>query len=250
MFLLILIAFVSGLLTVFSPCVLPILPIILASGIDGKTIRIKGIISGLVVSFTVASLLLATVVKVLGIPADTIRDFAVLLLVIMGINLVFPDIWQKIQGKIEEYWRVSPSQNKEDSFMGGFITGVSLGIVWTPCAGPVLATVATLAAVSFFSLSTFFIALAYALGLGVPLYFISIGGETIANRLGFVKKNNQNIRQIFGIIILMTALLIFSGIDRRIQAWTLDNLPSYWTQVGSAFETKLNVNQLLKTLKK
>src|SRR3989344_2050460 len=98
------IAFVSGILKVFSPCVLPILPIILASGIDGNTRRIKGMITGLVVSFTIASLLLATLVRVLGIPADTVRLFAVGLLVIFGLSLVFPSVCEKAQAWIEKYW--------------------------------------------------------------------------------------------------------------------------------------------------
>jgi len=243
------IAFVSGILTVFSPCVLPILPVILASGIDGNTRRIKGMIAGLVVSFTIASLLLATLVRVLGISADTVRLFAVGLLAIFGLSMVFPTIWEKAQGWIERYWRFQPSQNKSSGFGGGFITGVSLGVVWTPCIGPVVAAVATLAAVSSFSLSAVFIALAYALGTGVPLYFIAKGGSKISSKLSFVKKENQKIRQIFGLIILATALFIWSGADRSLQAWTLNNLPESWTQITTTFENSVNVDSQLKKLR-
>lgn len=243
------IAFISGILTVFSPCVLPILPIILASGIDGNTRRIKGVIAGLVVSFTIASLLLATIVRVLGIPADTVRLLAVGLLIIFGLSLIFPQVWEKVQGWIEKYWRFQPSQSKNSGFGGGFITGVSLGIVWTPCIGPVAAAVATLAAVSSFSLSAVFIALAYALGTGIPLYFIAKGGSTISSNLSFVKKENQKIRQVFGLIILATALFIWSGVDRALQAWTLNNLPESWTQITSTFENSVNVDSQLEKLK-
>ncbi len=243
------IAFISGVLTVFSPCVLPILPVILASGIDGNTRRIKGMITGLVVSFTAASLLLATLVRVLGIPADTVRLLAVGLLVIFGLSMVFPKLWEKAQGWIEKYWRFQPSQNKDSGFGSGFITGVSLGIVWTPCIGPVVAAVATLAAVSSFSLSAVFIALAYALGTGIPLYFIANGGSKVSQKLSFVKKENQKIRQIFGLIILVTALFIWSGADRVLQAWTLNNLPESWTQLATTFENKFNVSTELDKLK-
>ncbi len=250
MFLLIPIAFISGILTVFSPCVLPILPIILASGIDGKIWRIRGIIVGLVVSFTIASLLLATAVRAFGIPADTIRNFAVILLVIFGISMVFPIIWEKIQIFIEQHWKIQPIQNQGNGFGGGFITGVSLGIVWTPCIGPVLATVATLAAVNQFSFGTILIVFAYALGTGLPLYFIAKGGSSITAKLGVFKQNNQKIRQVFGIIILATALFIWIGADRALQAWTLSHLPESWTQLASTFEKKVNVNQSLQELKK
>lgn len=249
------IAFISGVLTVFSPCVLPILPIILASGIDGNTRRIKGVITGLVVSFTIASLLLATLVRVLGIPADTVRLFAVGLLVIFGLSLVFPILWEKAQTWIEKYWLhfgpmyIGPSRGKRDGFIGGFITGFSLGIVWTPCIGPVVAAVATLAAVSSFSLSAVLIVLAYALGTGIPLYFIAKGGSKVSQKLSFVKKENQKIRQIFGIIILATALFIWSGTDRVLQAWTLNNLPQSWTQLATTFESKFDIDSKINKLK-
>lgn len=243
------IAFVSGILTVFSPCVLPILPIVLASGIDGNTRRIKGMIAGLVVSFTIASLLLATLVRVLGIPADIVRLFAVGLLVIFGLSLVFPRLWEKVQVWIEKYWQFQPSSNKSSGFGGGFITGVSLGIVWTPCIGPVVAAVATLAAVSSFSLSAILIALAYALGTGLPLYFIAKGGSKVSQKLSFVKKETQKIRQVFGLIILVTAFFIWSGADRALQAWTLNNLPESWTQLATTFEKRFNVSPELDKLK-
>ena len=206
-------------------------------------------ITGLVVSFTVASLLLATLVRVLSIPADTVRLFAVGLLVIFGLSLVFPSLWEKAQAWIERYWHFQPSQNKNSGFGGGFITGVSLGIVWTPCIGPVVAAVATLAAVSSFSLSAVFIALAYALGTGIPLYFIAKGGSKVSQKLSFVKKENQKIRQIFGLIILVTALFIWSGADRLLQGWTLNNLPASWTQLATTFENKFNIGSELDKLK-
>jgi len=250
MFLLIPIAFISGILTVFSPCVLPILPIILASGIDGKIWRIRGIIVGLVVSFTIASLLLATVVRAFGIPADTIRNFAVILLVIFGLSMVFPIIWEKVQVFIEQHWKVKPISNKNSGFGGGFITGVSLGIVWTPCIGPVVAAVATLAAVNSFSFATVAISFAYALGTGLPLYFIAKGGSKVTSKFGIFKQNNEKIKQAFGIIILATALFIWFGADRALQAWTLSHLPESWTQLASTFEKKANVDKSLQELKK
>lgn len=243
MLLLIPIAFISGALTVFSPCVLPILPVVLASGIDGNTKRIKGVIVGLVISFTIASLLLATLVRVLGIPADTVRALAVVLLIVFGLSLVFPIIWEKIQVFIERYWHFGAYQSKDSGFFGGFLTGASLGIIWTPCIGPVVAAMATLAAVSSFSLTMIVIVFAYALGTGIPLYFIAKGGSSASQRLTFFKTQNQKIRQVFGIIVLATALFIWTGADRILQAWTLANLPQSWTQLASTFEKKVNVNK-------
>ncbi len=243
------IAFISGILTVFSPCVLPILPIILASGIDGKISRIRGIIAGLIVSFTIASLLLATIVQALGISADSIRNFAVGLLVIFGLSMLFPVIWEKMQLFLERNWKIQPVKSKNNGFAGGFITGVSLGIVWTPCVGPIVASVATLAAVNSFSPATVAIAFAYALGTGIPLYFIAKGGRKAVAKLGVFKQNSTTIRQVFGVIILATAVFIFSGVDRKLQAWTLANLPESWTQLATNFEKKANIEKSLQELK-
>ncbi|MBI4004685.1 DUF3179 domain-containing protein [Candidatus Roizmanbacteria bacterium] len=249
MVLLIPIAFISGILTVFSPCVLPILPVVLGSGIGGNTSRVRGVVTGLIISFTLASLLLATVVRVLGIPADTVRILAVILLILFGISLVFPAVLEPAQTLIERYWRFQPPQGKKSDFLGGLITGTSLGLVWTPCVGPIVATVATLAAISSFSVASVFIAFAYALGTGIPLYFIAKGGAKVAQKLTFIKTENQQIRQVFGIIVLGTALFIWTGADRALQAWILAKLPVAWTQLPTNFEKNFPVETLLNQRK-
>lgn len=249
MLLLLPIAFISGILTVFSPCILPILPIVLSSGIDGNKNRINGMILGLIASFTVASLLLATFVRILGVPADTVRLLAVVLLIVLGMSLIFPALWEKLQSWIEIHWRFQPIKKRNSGFSGGFLTGVSLGIVWTPCIGPVLAAVATLAAVSSFSIFSLFIVLVYAIGTAIPLYFIARSGGKVTSKFDFVKKENKKIRQIFGLIVLGTALFIWSGTDRAIQAWTLNNLPESWVNITTTFEERFDINDNLDNLR-
>jgi thiol:disulfide interchange protein len=120
--------------------------------------------------------------------------------------------------------------------------------VWTPCIGPVVAAVATLAAVSSFSVNAVFIALAYALGTGMPLYYIAKGGSKVSSKLRFIKSENQKIRQIFGLLILVTALFIWSGTDRKLQAWTLENLPESWTNITTTFESRFKLDTQLEQL--
>ncbi|MBI2595950.1 DUF3179 domain-containing protein, partial [Candidatus Daviesbacteria bacterium] len=206
-------------------------------------------ISGLVISFTIASLLLATLVRVSGIPADTVRALAVALLIVFGLSLVFPIIWEKIQVFIERYWHFGAYQSQGSGFWGGFLTGTSLGIIWTPCIGPVVAAMATLAAVSSFSFTMVAVVFAYALGTAVPLYFIAKGGSSASQKLTFFKTQNQKIRQVFGIVVLATALFIWTGADRVLQAWTLANLPQFWTQLATTFESSIKVDTQLKKLK-
>lgn len=239
------IAFISGVLTVFSPCVLPILPIILASGIDGSKKRIQGVMAGLVLSFTIASLLLATVVTNLNIPADTVRNIAVGLLVVLSLSMIFPEIWNTVQTFIEHHWNIKPRDTNAPTFWSGFATGVSLGIVWTPCVGPIVATVATLAAVQSVSGATTLLVLSYSLGTALPLTFIAYGGAGVSSKLNFYKQNNTNIRQVFGFIILLTAFFIGTGLDRRFQTWTLENLPESWTNLAETFEQSFDIEEIL-----
>lgn len=238
------IAFISGILTVLTPCVLPVLPVILASGVEGKLWRIRGIIVGIILSFTIASLTLAAVVRILGIPADTIRNIAVIFLLIFGLNLVFPQIWNKILSFIERFWRVRPfiPQGKQ-GFGGGVLTGASLGLVWTPCIGPIVATVATLAAVNSFSAASILLVFTYSAGIGLGLYLIAKGGKNVASRFSFFREKSQFINRIFGLVIIGTAVFIATGGDRALRTWTLSILPKTWTQLPTVFENKFNADK-------
>ncbi len=244
------VAFISGILTVFTPCALPVLPIVLASGIGQKIARVRGIILGIVISFTIISLSLATIVRLLNIPADTIRSIAVFLLLFFGFSLLFPKIWERFQIFIERYWWIRPFKNEKGDFPGGVLTGVSLGVVWTPCVGPIVATVATLASINSLSFMSILLVFTYALGAGSALYFVAKGGGKLTQKLGFLKENNQRIRKVFGLIVLLTAFFILAGLDRKLQAWTLAVLPNYWTQLPTNFENKFNVFNELQNLKK
>lgn len=239
------ISFISGILTVLSPCILPILPIILVSGIDGNRTRIRGLITGLVVSFTITMLSLATIVRLLGVPADTVRTLAVMMLVIFGLTLLLPALNDRLLSLIEQIWPFKPQSKTGSGFWGGFVAGVSLGLVWSPCVGPVLASVATFAALGEFSLSQLLVTLSYSLGVAVPLYLIATKAAQLTVQLNWLKSHNQEIRQVFGLLVLVTALMIWSGADRALQAWTLDNLPQSWTQVAVWFEERFLPDNVL-----
>lgn len=238
------IAFISGILTVLTPCVLPVLPVIFASGVEGKIWRIRGIIIGIILSFTIASLSLAAVVRFLGIPVDTIRTVAVIFLFVFGASLVFPAFWNKILSFIEKFWRVRPfNPQGKQGFGGGILTGASLGLVWTPCIGPIVASVATLATVNSFSGASALLVLTYSLGIGLALYIIAKGGKNVAERLSFFKENNRMINRVLGIVILLTAVFIATGADRALRTWTLSVLPKVWTQLPTNFENQFDVNK-------
>jgi thiol:disulfide interchange protein len=109
---------------------------------------------------------------------------------------------------------------------------------------------ATLAAVSSFSLTMVVVVFVYALGTGIPLYVIAKWGSNASQKFAFFKTESRKIRQVFGIIILGTALFIWTGTDRALQSWTLVNLPESWTQIATTFEKSVEVDALLEKLKR
>ena len=247
MFILLPISFVAGILTSFTPCALPVLPIVLASGLE-KRKRTTGIIVGLIAVFVLMTVLLSAIVKATGISAESIRLGSIAVLFILGLILVFPQIWAKIQPKIELYWRPPILGKQRQDFLGGFLTGGSLGVVWTPCVGPIVASVTALTAASPLSLSAWAIAISYGLGIGLSLSFIAFGGSRAIAKLAFLKRNQQNLRKIFGAVVVITAIFLFTNADRILRAWAIENLPQYWSQAGTLFQDNEFVQEEIKKL--
>ena len=141
MFVLLGIGFLAGVITAVSPCVLPVLPILLAgSASDGRR-RPYAIIAGLVASFTVFTLTAAWLLDLLGLPKDFLRNLALVLLFLLAATLVFPQV-----GRLLERPFLPLTRRRGGDLGGGFLLGLSLGLVFVPCAGPVLAAVTVLAA--------------------------------------------------------------------------------------------------------
>ena len=247
MFLLIPIAFVAGLLTAFTPCALPVLPVVLGSSTDSRN-KIKGVILGLVMVFVLLSLTLASLVQLLGLSVSTIRWLSIGLLLVMGGMMIFDKLWIQIQAQIERVWH-PPTWGKDRSdFVGGLLLGGSLGMVWTPCVGPVVGAVTALTASSPFSLISWLIMLGYGGGIGLGLYLIALGGQKAGQKLSLIKQHNQRMRLIFGLIVWLTAAMIALGWDTRLQAWTLQHLPAAWTQAGGFLQNSQWVIQQLDKL--
>jgi cytochrome c biogenesis protein CcdA len=129
-----LVGFVAGVITAVSPCVLPVLPIVLAGGATGGRRRPYAIVAGLVVSFTVFTLAATALLSALGLPQDALRNVAIVLLFVLAASLVVSRVGLLIEAPFTRLsrWRVGGE-------LSGFLLGVSLGLVFVPCAGPVLA---------------------------------------------------------------------------------------------------------------
>ncbi len=227
MLLLTLFAFFAGLVTILSPCILPILPILLTSTADksGKK-RPVGIVIGFVASFTFFTLFLSSLVQAFGVGADALRLFSVVVLALFGLSLVVHQVQEALERVASRLTAKFPVSNKS-GFGGGMLVGLSLGVLWTPCVGPILAAVISLALVGSVTAQAFFITLAYALGTALPMFAILQAGSTARQRIPWLMQNAAAIQQSFGVLMLATAIAIFFNLDRRFQTYVLTTFPQY-----------------------
>ena len=154
--------------TALSPCVLPVLPALLASGGVGGRRRPLGVVIGLTVTFTVTIVGIAKVVGGVGLGSDPLRDLAVVVLLASGIVLLVPAIGDRLEARLSRLSAVGVGgmRDEGDGFRSGLLIGAALGFVYTPCAGPILAAVISVSAASG---RTVAVAIAYSLGSAVVL---------------------------------------------------------------------------------
>ncbi len=231
MTILLLFAFIAGIVTILSPCILPILPIVLSGSLTGGKKRPLGIIAGFVLSFTFFTLFLSTIVRITGLSADALRQFAIVVVFTFGASLLLPafQVWmEKLFSVLAG--AVSPKSGKiinGSDFFGGVIVGISLGLVWAPCVGPILASVISLALTGSVTASAFFITLAYSLGTAIPMLAITYGGRNLINRAPWLISHTAKIQKTFGLLMIVTAISMFFNIDRRFQTYILTTFPDY-----------------------
>lgn len=241
MIILTLFAFIAGFVTILSPCILPILPIVLSGGISGGKKRPIGIVVGFVISFTFFTLFLSSLVKLLGISPDTLRFISVVIIFTLGTSMFIPQFQLLIERMFSRISGKVIIKSSKDGFGGGVLLGTSLGLVWTPCVGPILASVITLAASNTLTSSSLFITLAYSLGTAIPLLLITYGGRALLQKNPWLLKNTVTIQRLFGILMMIVSVGILFNIDRSFQAYILDVFPNYGINL-----TKFEDNDLVR----
>jgi len=211
------VAFVAGIVTALSPCVLPVLPIVFAGGASGGPRRPYAIVAGLVWSFTLFTLVATALLSALGLPDDLLRNIAIGTVMLVGLSLLWPRLGALVERPFQALGRRNP-----DGTGGGFLLGVSLGLLFTPCAGPVIAAVAVLAATKRFSVEGVLVTLSYALGAGLVLLLIAIGAHRGMSLRG-VRSRAPVIRKALGALVVAVAITMAFGLDVKLAA----HVPGY-----------------------
>lgn len=220
-------AFVAGVVTVLSPCVLPLLPVILASSTMGGRLRPAGIIIGFALFFSGITLALSLLVRQFAISPEIHRIAAALIFILMGLVLAVPALKARFEMLASPIANRFASRGSSSGIGGGLLTGAGLGLAWTPCVGPIMASVITLALNQQTTLASAATALAFSLGTAIPMGLAVVFGHRIYGRIGFLKRHSTRIQQIMGLLILAVGLAIWFGFDRTIQIALFKAFPGW-----------------------
>ncbi|CRZ16117.1 cytochrome c biogenesis protein DipZ [Mycolicibacterium neworleansense] len=252
MYTLLLIGFLGGLITGISPCILPVLPVIFFSGAqsarvtesDGATIvaskptmaetlRPYRVIAGLVLSFSVVTLAGSALLQLLHLPQDALRWAGLLALTLIGLGLIFPRFEQMLE---KPFSRIPQKQFASGS--SGFGLGLALGVLYVPCAGPVLAAIVVAGATGSIGANTVALTLSFAVGAALPLLVFALAGRRVAERVNAFRRQQRKIRLIGGIVMLVFALALAANVPAKLQRAIPDYTSGLQDRVATAGEVQ------------
>lgn len=209
------IGLIGGVVTGISPCILPVLPVVLAVT-TGERARPFRVVAGIALSFSAITLLGTVVLGALGLPTGILRWIGITLLVLVGLGMIVPQLGHLVDKPFEYLPRPVFLQNKARG-RGGFVVGMALGAVYVPCAGPVLAAVTVAGATGDIGWSTVVLTVAFALGASAPLLVFALAGNKIGERIDAAQKNRTIMRGAAGSVVLVLALALAIDAPARIQ---------------------------------
>ncbi|HTU96343.1 MAG TPA: cytochrome c biogenesis protein CcdA [Solirubrobacteraceae bacterium] len=249
MFLLLLFALIAGAGTAITPCVLPVVPALLSASAAGGRRRPLGIVLGLAITFTIAIVALAGLVKGVGLAAGAARTLAIVVLLIFGVILLIPELAERIQAPLSRLARFGP-KTRGDGFISGLAVGGALGFVCAPCAGPILAAVISVSASSGTTAKLVAVALAYAVGLSAVMLLYGLGGRAILDRVKR-RARGHTVERVLGAVLLITAVVMLTNLDVRFEsALARDtSLPAFLVDPTRSLENSNAVQNRLASLR-
>lgn len=245
MIILVIFAFIAGVVTILSPCILPVLPIVLSESTRTGKKRPLGVVTGFIASFTIFTLFLTWLVRTFNLPAESLRFLAATVILIFGLTYLFP----KTQPLIKSLFSKLPKPKviQREGYGGGILMGLAIGLVWTPCVGLILASVIALAVSGAVTFNAFVIMFFYALGTAIPMFLVIKSGQSLITKYPLLLKNLTKIQIAFGALMIVTSILIFTDFDRKFQIYILDKFPK-WGQGLTSFEDNKSVKDSLDNL--
>jgi cytochrome c biogenesis protein CcdA/thiol-disulfide isomerase/thioredoxin len=233
MVLLLIFGFVAGAATAVSPCVVPVLPIALSAGATGGHRKPLGVVTGLIVSFTFVLFALVYVISALGLPNDLLRNIAIVVLAGFGIVLLIPPVAARFEAFASRFAGRVGVKSGGDGFWPGVGMGLSLGVLYAPCAGPILAGVLTASASQSFNAGRLAVVFAYAIGSAIVLYLIMLGGRKLSAPLA---RRSGTFQMVMGAIMVLVAFAMWQGYDTKFQSNVVADLPGFLRNPAEGIE--------------
>ncbi|MBX3519324.1 MAG: sulfite exporter TauE/SafE family protein [Xanthobacteraceae bacterium] len=234
----ILLAFFAGTLTVINPCILPLLPVVVAAAFANGKFGAAALLAGLVAGFATLGVLVNATGALFGIGENTLRITVAILLLVFAAVLLVPPLERRFSNLVAPVGAAGANlaaRAGNYGIAGQFAVGILLGAIWAPCSGPSVGAALSLAAEAGGYLVAAARMTAFALGAALVLFLVAIGARSLANRNGGVAKIAPYAKKIAGGAFLVVGLLMLTGFDRRIEAVLVDLMPDWLVNFTTRF---------------
>ena len=232
-------AFFAGVLSTLSPCVLPLLPLVLGAAVSEHRLGPVALAAGVALSFVAIGLFVATIGFSIGLDAGIFRGVAALLLLAVGIVLMIPRLQAQLAvagGPVSGWTDRRFSSFAATGLKGQFAVGLLLGAVWSPCVGPTLGAASVLAAHGENLGQVARVMIAFGVGAALPLLLLGlVSREVVLRWRDKLLQTGQSGRTILGVLLFVIGFLILTGLDTKLEAFLVDISPMWLVQLTTRF---------------
>jgi len=232
-------AFLAGTLSVLSPCVLPLVPIVLGTAASEHRLGPLALAAGLAISFTTIGLFVASIGFAAGLDTDLFRTVSAILLIGVGVLLLVPRLQEQFAvaaGPVSQWAGGTLDNFAATGLAGQFGLGLLLGAVWSPCVGPTLGAASLLAAKGENLGEVALTMLAFGIGAALPLLLLGfLSREAMQRWRGRLMEAGRGGKTLLGVLLLAIGLLIATGLDKRLEAALVDASPDWLTNLTTRF---------------
>ena len=229
----------AGALSILSPCVLPLVPVLVAAAVNAHRWLAMALGIGLALSFTIVGIFLATLGASLGLDPETFRTAGAVILALFGLILLvtkLQDLFAHATSALSNSGNQLLAHMTFDGLTGQFLVGILLGVVWSPCVGPTLGAATTLASQGKNLREIGLLMLIFGIGTAAPLIFLgSLSRASMMKIRGGLLSAGRYGKQLFGLVMLVLGVLIATGVDKSLEVWILDRSPDWLTAVTTRF---------------
>ncbi len=233
------IAFLAGILSILSPCVLPLLPVVLAAAVSQHRLGPLALAAGLAISFVAIGLFVATIGFSIGIDGGVLRTAAAIVMIGIGVVLVMPSFQARLAlagGPVANWAERRFGGFSPAGLQGQFAVGLLLGVVWSPCVGPTLGAASLLAAQGKNLPEVALTMLSFGLGAAAPLLVLgTLSREVLLRIRDRLLLTSKGAKAALGVLLILIGLSIVTGIDKRIETYLVDASPQWLTHLTTRF---------------